>query len=424
MDLLSVNNRLLNIAVVTQYFYPERFLINDLVEELSRQGHNVVVFTGKPNYPSGTVFPGFSEDGVQTSLYKEAVEVNHAPLRARRAGGAKNLLRNYISFVWNGLLHFPRMMKGRQFDVVFVYAPSPVTSVVPAILMKLRARAPLFLWVQDLWPESLEATGFIKNKLVLKIVAGFVKAAYACVDVLLVQSNAFIGPVSRLARPEKIVYYPNSYRDPCSSTDEATPLPAYLVDYLKAHFCIVFAGNLGTAQALDTVLSAAVKLRDDPAIKLVMVGSGSKLEWLKDQVIAQGLENVLVTGPFASSAMPELFSLSAGLLVSLKNDEIFSYTIPSKVQAYLAAGKPIIASLDGEGAKIIKQAQAGFTGAAQDFGQLASAIRRLYALPALEREQLGRNGKAYFQEHFELTGQCNRLVEIFRQHLEKEKATS
>jgi glycosyltransferase involved in cell wall biosynthesis len=424
MDRLSVNNRSLKIAVVTQYFYPETFLINDLVEELCKQGHIVDVYTGKPNYPSGIIFDGFSQAGCEFGSYRGVAGVYRVPLRPRKEGGAKNLVLNYLSFVWNGLFHFPKLMRGKKYDAIFVYAPSPITAVVPAILMKFIMGAPLFLWVQDLWPESLEATGFVKNKYLLKAVGLFVRCAYACVDVLLVQSNSFIKPVSRLSKPSKVVYYPNSYRMPLPLGDEVKSLPAELVSYLKESFCIVFAGNLGTAQALDTILAAAYLLKDHPSIRIVMVGGGSRFDWLVEQVQAQGLSNMLITGSFAPVVMPELFSMSSGLLVSLKRDEIFSYTIPSKVQAYLAAGKPIIASLDGEGAKVILEASAGFTGSAENAKELAEAIIKLYELSSSERAQLGCNGKTYFEKNFEMSGQCSKLVEIFRKYVKTGKANS
>lgn len=418
-----MNNRVLRVAVVTQYFYPETFLINDLVEEMVRQGHVVDVFTGKPNYPTGTVYPGFTERGCDESSFKGLATLHRAPLRARRAGGGRNLLLNYISFVWNGLRHFPRMMHGRKYDIVFVYAPSPITSVIPAILMKLKARAPLFLWVQDLWPESLEATGFVKNKLLLKIVGGMVRVLYTFVDRLLVQSTSFVDPVSRYARRDKISYYPNSYRANTDHTVNAQ-VPESLVTYLQTHFCIVFAGNLGTAQSLDTILAAAVRLVDLPAIKIVMVGAGSRLEWLSAEVTRLKLHNVLLAGAFPQSAMASVFAMSSGLLVTLKEDRIFSYTVPSKVQAYLAAGRPIVAALNGEGARIIREAGAGFASSAGDDEQLARSIKTLHAMPEQERQRMGRAGNAYFQEHFELEGQCRKLVQIFHQYLDKEQATA
>ena len=190
------------------------------------------------------------------------------------------------------------------------------------------------MWVQDLWPESLKATGFIHNPHALRAVGWLVKGIYRCCDILLVQSRAFFEPVSRYADREKIVYYPNSMD--ANSPVDLVPVPAELSELLDQYFCVVFAGNLGTAQALDTLVEAAGHLRDDPQIRLVLVGSGSRLAWLKSQQQALGLNNLILAGRFAPQAMPQIFEKSSALLVSLNDNEAFAQTVPSKIQAYLA----------------------------------------------------------------------------------------
>lgn len=407
----------LKIAIITQYFYPESFIINDIVRELTRQGQHVEVFTGKPNYPSGKVYEGYSEDGYRKESFFGSVTIHRAPLRPRHAGGAKNLALNYLSFVLNGIRYFPLKARRSKFDVYFVFAMSPITAAIPAIAMKVAHRAPLFVWVQDLWPESLEATGFVKNKLVLKGVGLLVRAIYAAVDVLLVQSQAFTGPVSGYARRDKIQYYPNSY--PQDDNPSRTPqLPAWLTAVLRENFCVVFAGNMGTAQALPTIVEAAQYLKQQRATaRIVMVGTGSSAEWLAGRKEALGLDNMILAGAFPKTAMAELFELSSALLVTLKKEEIFSYTIPSKVQAYLAAGRPIIGSLDGEGARIISEAGAGLTCPAGDGPALAASIVAMQALSADQRRQLGDSGRAYYNEYFELKAQCKKLIELFEKKI-------
>lgn len=406
----------LKIAVISQYFHPENFIINDIVRELQEQGHAVEVFTGKPNYPAGAVYKGYTAEGCLEESFN-GVPVHRSPLRPRGSGGGKNLLLNYLSFVFNGSKFFPKYARRTSFDVYFVFAPSPITSVIPALLMKGARRAPVFLWVQDLWPESLAATGFIKNKLLLKVVGVGVRMLYAAVDVLLVQSQAFVEPVSRYARRSKIVYYPNSYLQ-SKPTELPTGLTPSLVDTLKQHFCAVFAGNLGSAQALATIVEAARQLQvQGNTAKIVLVGDGSRAKWLSEQKQQLALNNLVLAGAYPKSSMAELFELSSALLVTLKRDEIFSYTIPSKVQAYLAAGKPIIASLDGEGARVVAAAGAGMTCSAEDASALAASIQAMQSLSNEERLLLGRKGKAYYSEHFELRAQCVKLVSIFEQQL-------
>ncbi|MFN7508069.1 MAG: glycosyltransferase WbuB, partial [Limnobacter sp.] len=153
----------MRILIVTQYFWPESFMINDVVKALVKQGHQVVIATGKPNYPEGKIFPGYSAWGVQRELFDEQTLVVRIPTWARKHGGAKNLILNYMVFVLSGLLCLPWALRGLKFDAILVYAPSPITQTIPAIFLKWIKRAPLALWVQDLWPESLKATGFIRN---------------------------------------------------------------------------------------------------------------------------------------------------------------------------------------------------------------------------------------------------------------------
>lgn len=409
----------MNIVLVSQYFWPESFIINDLVRALAAQGHFVQVLTGKPNYPDGEIFPGYKAAGCVDECFVPGVSVHRVPLRPRGKVGAKGLVLNYLSFIFSGLYFFSRALriKKEQIDVVFVFAPSPITSVIPAIYLKLRFKAHLAVWVQDLWPESLSATGFIRNRIALRFVGWLVRGIYAFTDTLLVQSKAFISPVARYARRDKIVYYPNSYQDPSLQLATCTQVPAELLAQLEHNCCLVFAGNLGTAQSVETLVQAAENLKHLPDCKMVLVGSGSMLGWLEEQKAQKGLDNLILAGRFPAEEMPQFFSRAAGLLVTLKSEEIFAYTIPSKIQAYLAAGRPIIAALDGEGAAVIGEAGAGLTCPAQDAAGLAGCIEQLYQMSSTERDKLGQAGRAYYLEHFEMSRQSRRLVEILERRI-------
>lgn len=408
----------MRLLVVTQYFWPESFTINDLVRVLRDQGHDIVVVTGKPNYPEGNIFPGYSARGVQKELFAGNIEVLRVPLRPRGKNRARDLFLNYLSFVWSGLRWFPWLLRGRSFDAILVFAGSPNVSI-PALPMKWFKKAHLALWVLDLWPESLEATGFVRNRTILKLVGLVVRAIYSVAGTILVQSMAFKKPVARYAKMEKIIYYPNSIDISTNAQDGPSLLPASLLDVLKNYFCVVFTGNIGTAQAVDTLIQAMVLLKDLSDLKMVMVGSGSLSDWVSQKKEELGLDNLVLAGRFPMNAMPEIYQHAACLVVTLKDREIFSYTIPGKVQAYLAAGKPIVAALNGEGARVIAEAGAGLTCAAEDHASLATHIRSIYGMPALERAKLGAAGRRYFLKHFDMQGQARNLIEI----LEKRIAT-
>lgn len=403
----------MKLLVVSQYFWPEHFIISDFVRKLAERGHEVVVATGKPNYPDGRVFPGYRAGGMARERFLDRVDVVRVPIWPRGRGGGVNLALNYLSFVLSGLLCFPWLLRSRSFDAILVFAPSPITQVIPAILLKWLKRAHLAVWVQDMWPESLAATGFVRNAGVLKAVGWLVRWIYARSDTLLLQSRAFQEPTAVYAEREKLVYFPNSV-DPDLPTGAPEALPAELSSRLAQEFCVVFAGNLGRAQAVETVVQAAVLLRDEPQVCLVLVGSGSMLEWAQGQKSLLKLDNLALPGRFPAESMLELFRKASALLVTLKSGGVLAHTVPSKIQAYLAAGRPIVAALQGEGGKVVEDAGAGMVCEAENAQALADCIRRMRALPLSEREAMGQRGRAWFDGNFDMNRQVGRLVDILQ----------
>lgn len=402
----------MRLLVVTQYFWPEAFIINDLVRTLRDQGHTVTVATGKPNYPEGRVFEGYTADGTQHEKFDSTIDVFRVPLRPRGNRGGLNLFRNYLSFVWSGLRWFPGLLRGVRADVILVFAPSPIIAAITALPLKWLKRAHLAIWVQDLWPESLAATGHVRNRALLGIVGWCVRGIYWGADTLLVQSRAFTGPVSRYGSAAKIVYYPNSLSIDAQTGRGEAKLPADAEAAFARDFCVVFAGNIGSVQAIPTLIEAACLLRDTPGVRLVVIGSGSMAEWVRERRRALGLENLLLVDRLPMSMMPSVYRRAGALLVSLKNDPILAQTVPSKVQAYLAAGRPIIAALPGEGARLLTETGAGLTCPPEDAAALAESIRAMAGLPASARDAMGRAALAYFAEHFEMGRQATQLVEL------------
>jgi glycosyltransferase involved in cell wall biosynthesis len=243
-----------------------------------------------------------------------------------------------------------------------------------------------------------------------------VKWIYKKADLLLVQSQAFIKPISQYAPENKIKYYPNSCKD-LKTSDSTCDISQELYDILVSSFCIVFAGNLGSAQSLETIVNACIKIHDLDAIRVVLVGSGSRKEWLEEQKSVYNLHNLIIAGRYSLEAMPSIYRYSAALLVTLRKSEIFSYTVPSKVQSYLAAGKPILAALDGEGARIIKEANAGLISQSEDSESLAANIQKLYLMSEYERDMMGKSGRDYFLENYELNGQADILEKILENEI-------
>ena len=410
----------MKLLIVSQYFWPETFIINDLARKFVAQGHNVVVATAKPNYPDGEVFTGYRAWGTQRECFMDGIDVFRVPIWPRGKGGGFNLALNYFSFVLFGLFCFPWLLRSHSFDAILVFAPSPITQVLPAIFLKWLKRTHLAVWVQDLWPESLVATGFVRNAFALSLVGHMVRWIYAMSDTLLLQSKGFFVPMSKRTEPEKLIYFPNSI-DPDAAARAVETLPAELSQALANSFSVVFAGNIGKAQAVEMIVETAALLRNEANIRLVLIGSGSMLNWVRDQKTLLNLDNLLLPGRYPAGVMPQVFEKASVLLVSLKNAGTLRYTVPSKIQAYLASGRPIIASIEGEGAKVVIEAGAGLTCEAENAVALAACIRRLHALTKEERNAMGHSGRNYFYEHFDMNRQATRLMDILRERLSRAK---
>lgn len=394
--------------VWSQYYWPESFRINEIAQSLVANGVVVEVLTGKPNYPTGTCFGGYRAWGCMTETL-QGIPVHRIPLLPR-GKGALRLSLNYLSFVLSGIVFAPWLLHGKGFDAILVFAPSPILQAIPAIRLGGQKKCPVLLWVQDLWPESLSATGHVSHPAILKAVAGVVKAIYRKTDLLLVQSKAFIPKVQALASGTPIVYHPNSFIEDIEKGlhEEEVVCPG-----IDGGFTVLYAGNLGRAQAVDVILDAAELLNDIADIRLVVVGDGSKHEWMMNEAVRRGLSGIVFPGRFPVETMPALMSKASALLVTLADMEIFRLTIPSKIQAYMAAGRPIVACLNGVGADLVREAEAGMVVPAENAQGLAQAIRTLHSMPEDERETLGANGRRYYQQHFS----HKNLVEDLIHHL-------
>jgi glycosyltransferase involved in cell wall biosynthesis len=402
----------MRILIVTQYFWPENFRINDLAEGLAHLGHEIVVLTGKPNYPGGRFADGYGFLRRARERWG-AIDVVRAPLLPRGRGGPLRLTLNYFSFALFASLVGPLRCRGK-FDAILVYEPSPVTVGLPALAMKAVTGAPVLFWVQDLWPASLAATGGVRSPVLLKMVERLVRYIYAGCERILVQSEAFIAPVRALGVPaERIVYYPNS------AEDFYRPLPrthARLPVELPPGFRVMFAGNVGAAQGFETVLAAAERLRAQRDIRWLIVGDGRQLAWVRAEIARRGLgDAVHLLGQHPPESMPAWFAHADVMLVSLRADPIFALTIPAKVQSYMACARPIVASLDGEGARVVRESGAGLAAPADDPEALARAVLELYRMPASERESMGARGRAYFERHFERGALLKQLATVMEE---------
>jgi colanic acid biosynthesis glycosyl transferase WcaI len=390
------------LLVLSQYFWPENFRINDVVEGLLERGHEVTVYTAMPNYPSGRFFDGYGFWSPWRQTHR-GIEIRRVPLIPRGAGGAVRLALNYLSHALFATL-FAWRVSGR-YDAILVYEPSPITIGIPARFLRWLKGAPLVFWVQDLWPESLAATGAVKNPLVLGAVDKLVKWIYRGCDRILVQSEAFVPSISAhgVAR-EKIGYLPNSAEAFYRRVEKGADDPE-----LPAGFRVLYAGNIGAAQDFPTILAAAEKLKGEGRIQWIVLGDGRMREWVAAEIERRGLNNVHLLGSRPPEKMPSYFAHADVLLATLRRDPIFAVTIPSKIQTYIACGRPVIAALDGEGGRIIREAQAGWAVPSEDPEALAAAVMAASRTSAAELKTMGERAEACFREHFEREKLLTRL---------------
>jgi len=377
-----------------------------------RRGHDVTVLTGLPNYPSGKVFDEYKQSPKSFRDYKGA-KVIRLPIVSRGYGSSIRLVLNYLSYVilagFYGILKFSK----KQFDVTFVYEPSPVTVCLPAIAIRKLKKIPVVFWVLDLWPETLESVGAVRSKKLLNAVGKLVSYIYDHCDLVLGQSEAFYDGIARYCYDKsKIKYFP-SWSEEIFSQRQVNTNNTLRSE--EAAFKILFAGNVGEAQDFPSLLQAAEQLQSHNSNAIFyIVGDGRLSTWLEQEVIKRGLEErVRLLGRQALEAMPDFYAAADALLVMLKESPVFAKTIPGKVQTYLTAGKPILTMMTGEGSEVIVRAECGLIADSSDYHKLCENIEILSAMSREDLLELGENARQYADIHFNREKLINKLEEWF-----------
>ncbi len=388
----------MKLLLVTQYFYPENFKSNDIAIELTKRGHEVTVLTGLPNYPEGRIYEnyGFFK---RTKENYQGINIIRTWLVPRGKGGGIRLFLNYFSWAFFASIRAFFLSFQKKFDIILVHEPSPITQGFPAIVVKKIQKIPLHFWVLDLWPETLTSAGGINNKYVLSLFTKMVKYIYNNSDKLLISSKGFKQSIIKKGDySEKLVYFPNWAEDSILKGNDDYPIPN-----LPDGFKIVFAGNIGVAQDVNSIIKAALILKEKSNIHFVFIGDGRSKGQLEDFVFENDLnKTVHFLGRFPIDAMKTFFNQADVLLVSLKDEIIFNLTVPAKLQAYLSTKKPILGMLNGEGAEIINEAKCGFSVNAGNSEGLVEIILEMYKMSNEERVHLGNNGFNFYQENFTL----------------------
>lgn len=393
----------MKILVICQYFYPEQFRVNDICFELVKEGHDVTVLTGLPNYPSGVVYKEYK------GLKNKYEEINNVKVVRSwllgRGEGIKKLVLNYLTFATSATIK--AMFMKKDFDLILVYQLSPVTMALPGILLKKVTRKPLIIYCHDLWPESIVSAGITSDSNIYNILLKLSKWIYRQADQIFTSSKLFEEYFNQKLNVQKNI----------------THLPVYaesLFENIKSikkdnkNINLVFAGNIGEMQSVETIIYAANELKNDEEIYFHIVGDGSSKAKCEELVKQLKLSNVIFHGQHPVTEMPKFYEMADAFLVTLKENKIISYTLPNKVQSYMAAGKPIIGSIDGETAIVISDSNCGYCSPAEDFMQLALNIKT-FAKEKEQHVQYGKNARMYYDQCFSKKKYMGRLNKLLTQ---------
>lgn len=395
----------------TNYFYPETFRGNDIAFDLARRGYDVTVLCNIPNYPKGKFFDGYSlfTNRCQTI---HGVKVIRVPIIPRGKGGKARMALNYISGLLCMYCYAFHFGVWHKFDFVFVQQLSPVFIGLPALLYKRMRNVPIIYWLLDLWPDSLVAGG-ISNPKIIEPVRRTVNHIYRGCDKILVSSKGFCKSVSAAGiTADKIEYFPN-WSENAERVASDIQIPQ-----LPDGFKIMFAGNLGEAQNLENVMRTALAVSNRKDIQWIMVGDGRKRDWCQTFINENSLsDTVHLMGHFPMEAMPDFFARADIMLVSLCNEPAFVATLPAKMQAYMAAGKPVLAMLNGEGRTVLNDAQCGFGADADDVSGMAQLVLKVADMPHEKLAALGLNGKEYYNQHFSKVSCMEHLQKILSENV-------
>jgi len=404
----------LNILIVTPHFWPENFRINDLAEGLIDRGHNISVLTQIPNYPNGKYFDGYGLFKNRHEVYR-GIKIYRIAAVPRGSGSNFRLSLNYLSYVFSGLFSSLFLLKNK-YDLIFVFEPSPITVGIPAIFIKKVKNIPLCFWVLDLWPESVNAAAKLKTNIIPKLLLPLVRMIYKNCDLILVSSRGFISSIAEKGIDiKKILFFPQWAEDIFKDKKQVFKKNH---DLIPDGFIIMFAGNIGESQDFNSIIKAAIELKNEKHIHWVILGKGRKEPWVREQVREHNLiDNFHLLGQHPIDEMPKFYAKANAMLISLKKEHIFSLTVPAKLQSYLAAGKPILSMVDGETGNIIREAEAGLGCDAECPDDLSRNIVKMSKMSDHELSEMGSNAYEYFLREYQRDSLLDKAEDIFNKLL-------
>ncbi|MDP2747792.1 glycosyltransferase family 4 protein [Pseudomonas sp.] len=400
----------IRVLLLTQWFEPEpTFKGMDFARELIRQGFEVEVVTGFPNYPGGKIYPGYTLKWLQRELI-DGVQVTRVPLYPSHDQGAVGRVLNYVSFAASSL--FYGLFAAKRPDVIYAYHP-PLTVGITAVLIRLFRRVPVVYDIQDMWPDTLRATGMFSNEKALNVVSRVCDWVYRRADQLVVLSPGFKRLLIERGVPADKIEVIYNWCAEDSLTVPQGVVPAAFFGQDK--FRILFAGNMGKAQALDAVLRAAELLQQQAQnLTFVFLGGGVEVKRLQKLAADESILNVTFLPPVPMTEVGNYLNAADALLVHLKKDPLFTITIPSKTQAYMAVGKPILMAVDGDAANLVRDSGCGQIAESENPQAIADAALSLMQASSDERNAMAINSRRFYQEKLALNVGAGRFGQIFK----------
>lgn len=395
-----------HILVITQYFYPEQFRINDMCAEWVKRGYEVTVVTGYPNYPQGEYYDGYGWFK-RTKQKWRGVKIIRLPLTARKQGSLR-LALNYFSFVVSGF--FWALTTRIKADYVFTFEVSPMTQALIGVWYSKHRKIPHYLYVQDLWPENVEIVTGIHSPLVLKPIGAMVNYIYKHCDVIFATSPSFVKEIQKRVKKnkDKVKYLPQ-YAEDFYKPVERKPVPEIPDD---DSFKIIFTGNIGKAQGLDILPKTAKLLKGKENVKFVIVGDGRDKDNFLKQIDDNDVRDMFIMiDRQPPERIPELLAACDAAFISFMPDPLFEKTIPAKLQSYMACGMPIVASASGETKRIIEEAECGMC---VEIGEEDALNKCIMAIIKSNRIELGRQARKIFIKQFDKKTIMDSLDFLFR----------
>jgi len=401
----------LKILIISQYFWPENFRVNELVEELLKYGHNITILTGYPNYPEGEIYSEFKKNRSKFEQFNGA-EIIRVPILPRKKSKI-NLSLNYLSFFINSIFFGYFKLRNKDFDLIFTFQLSPITvGITSAFFAKIKKSINV-IWVLDLWPDTLVALNILKRKWEIKLFKILVNWIYSKCDLILAQSKNMLDEINLYSGVRNNTVYFPSWGDSDLFKEATEPAPEIKVKNL---FTIIFAGNIGEAQDFPNLIKAVQKLNSENIknFRIILIGDGSKKDWLLKEIKILRLEKFFeFYKNYPLKRMSSFFIHADALYVSLLNKKVFNMTIPGKIQFYLSAGLPIIGMICGEGAEVIRNSKAGFVCDSGDYVKLCQIIKEIIKLDKNDLNIMGRNGRLYSEREFSKSKLIRKLNKIF-----------